>query len=295
MSKSKFFERQEKVICSIEISFNIRRKKKKRNFILKQKRKLKQNVLFLQYFAKLFNVIMTSLHVLDYMSSNILINRDNIRRIQNKKILEQMREIELNKQRIPSKEKSYYSPKSRTVEDLHLDYKKKQNKLKLLKKSVDLEQGLTFKPNIRSTTNSINVRTSFEERNSKVIEYRKRLNELGNSPQLYNIKKYTSSEIEENNKRIVERLYQRDLEKILSKNYRLNENQYTTEGVAQGNISNETHMNEKRLDNFNNTDELTFHMQNKNNENNQDYKFDENEDEGNFQEYENNVGNSEEN
>ena len=206
-----------------------------------------------------------------------------------------MREIELNKQRIQSKEKSNYSPKSRTVEDLHHDYKKKQNNLKLLKKSVDLEQGLTFKPNVKSTNNSINVTTSFEERNLKNLEYRKRLSELGNSPQLYNIKKHTPLEIEENNKRIVERLYQRDLEKILSKNFKLTENQNTTDGVAQGNNSDDLQVNEKRLDNFNNnTDELTFHMQNKNYENNQDYRFDENDDDGNYQEYDNDDGKSNE-
>lgn len=115
------------------------------------------------------------------------------------------------------REKSNYSTEMRKTEDLYFDYKKKEDKIRKLKQSLDIEQGITFKPNVKSSTNIV-VKSSFKERNNRVLEYKRLLNEIGNSTPQYNSKKYTSSEIVENNKRIVERLYERDIEKIRSKN-----------------------------------------------------------------------------
>src|SRR5690242_16875194 len=130
--------------------------------------------------------------------------RDNVRRLQNKKILEQMRDIELKRQSQLNKDKSNYSTEVRTTEDLYYDYKRKEGKLRDLKKSVDIEQGLTFKPDV-STNSNIKVKSSFDERNAKVLEYKRLLNEIGNYTPAHFNKKYTPNQIEENNKRVVER------------------------------------------------------------------------------------------
>ena len=163
---------------------------------------------------------------------NLIILRDNARRIQNKKILEKMRILEINKN-IKNREKSNYSTEVRTTDDLYFDFKKKEDKIKKLKKSVDFEQGLTFKPNV-NPSNHIIITSSFNERNERVLEYKKLLSELGNNP-ISKDKRYTSTEINENNKRVVERLYHRDLDKILSKNQRTVENKLVVDSKYSAN------------------------------------------------------------
>ena len=59
---------------------------------------------------------------------NLIILRDNARRIQNKKILEKMRILEINKN-IKNREKSNYSTEVRTTDDLYFDFKKKEDKI----------------------------------------------------------------------------------------------------------------------------------------------------------------------
>lgn len=161
-----------------------------------------------------------------------------------------------------NREKSNYSTEVRKTEDLYFDYKKKQDKLRKLKQSVDQEQGITFKPNVKSSSNIV-IKTSFKERNNKVLEYKKLLNELGNATPRYNNKKYTSSEIEENNKRIVERLYERDLVKIRSKNLRTNERlQFET----NENNSKQQLQELYRTNPLSETEHLTFQIKNSDNE-----------------------------
>ena len=173
--------------------------------------------------------------------------------------------IEINKQ-TQNKEKSNYSTEVRTTDDMYFDYKKKQDKLKILKKSFDLEQGLTFKPHVNSSSNII-VTSSFDERNAKNLEYKRLLNELGNNP-IFNNKRYTSTEIKKNNKRVVERLYQKDLDKVISKNLRTSENRIPTGSKYQNNYPNENN----HFHNHSPTNLLTFQqdLQKNNREDNDD-------------------------
>jgi hypothetical protein len=175
-----------------------------------------------------------------------------------------MRVIEI-KRKSKFKDRSNYSTEIRTTEDMYFDYKRKQEKLRRLKKSVDLEQGLTFKPNLNSSSHIV-VKTSFNERNARVLEYKKLLNELGNTTPRYNTKKYTSTEIEENNKRIIERLYEKDLEKIKSKNIKTCEKQLNSE-VKHHNYDLPFHEGNKNYNKSENeTDQITFQLKNSDNE-----------------------------
>jgi hypothetical protein len=169
-----------------------------------------------------------------------------------------MRMIELTG-KTHHREKSNYSTEIRKTDDLYFDFKKKQDKLRKLKKLIDIEQGITFKPNVKSSSNIV-VKSSFKERNFRVLEYKRLLNELGNSTPRYNSKKYTSSQIEENNKRIVERLYERDIEKIRSKNQRSNEKPPTYD--TNENYSNLPIQELCRTNPFtsNDTEHLTFQL-----------------------------------
>lgn len=126
-----------------------------------------------------------------------------------------MRFVELSNISRP-KDRSNYSTEVRTTEDLFMEHKRKKEKLKDLTHSIDKERGYTFKPNT-SIGKKIPVTSSFEERNARVIEYKRLLEELGKTPLNANQKKYSHAEIEENNRKIVDRLYNRDLEKLLAK------------------------------------------------------------------------------
>jgi hypothetical protein len=167
-----------------------------------------------------------------------------------------MRLLELTK-KIPLRDRSNYSTEVRTTEDLYLDHKKKNEKLHQLKRSVDNERGITFKPKVTASKN-IAVTSSFEERNSRVLEYKRLLHQLGSSPQSYSNKKYSQEEIIENNKRVVERLYHKDLEKVLSKKYGEMQEECSYNYV-QANPYGEA-KKVSRLMGHMNTDQLTFQI-----------------------------------
>lgn len=97
---------------------------------------------------------------------------------------------------------------------LYEDASKQQNKKLELTNNVFVEQGISFKPKINS---NYPVSGSFDERNQKLIELKGRLlekmiNENVSKPAL------SKEKIDQNNKRVVERLYKKEIEKIKKKN-----------------------------------------------------------------------------
>lgn len=115
---------------------------------------------------------------------------------------------------------------------MYIQYKKQQIANKNLKKKIENEQGITFKPNINVNSN-ISVNTSFYERNQlqlnkKIIAQNQYSNDNNNK------RKFSPEKIDEIISDIHVRLYRRGLEKQLNRS-KITENKY-----SKRNINNST-------------------------------------------------------
>ncbi len=107
------------------------------------------------------------------------------------------------------------------IEKLYLDHKKFKNNKGIMQKNFDDLDGLTFKPSIPNA-DKYEITNDFYQRNEILLHkknifsdwYQKILKENFDKKQ----KNYTPDQIEEIKKNIVDRLYKRDLEKIIEKN-----------------------------------------------------------------------------
>ena len=81
--------------------------------------------------------------------------------------------------------------------------------------NVYIEQGITFNPKVNDNK-KYNIQSNFEERNQKLIELKKQILYKMNET---NVKRTLSKEkIKENNQRVVQRLYNNEMEKLKRKN-----------------------------------------------------------------------------
>jgi hypothetical protein len=108
---------------------------------------------------------------------------------------------------------------SNYCDKLYEDATKMKNKKVNLSK--EMYKDITFKPKTNSDLNSIIVNSTFEERSNKLLqlksELQNRLKELENE-EMKNKKVPTKKEVETNNKNVVDRLYQKEIDKIREKN-----------------------------------------------------------------------------
>lgn len=121
--------------------------------------------------------------------------------------------------------KSHISVNDHTsiIRNLYEDHKKNQRKKHQLQKHFDEEQGITFQPKFISNNYKYPTKYNFDERNNKLLEDKKKVIDLFNQIQELNLssqkvtKKVSQGNLEEIKKGLVERLYDRELEKILRK------------------------------------------------------------------------------
>jgi len=94
---------------------------------------------------------------------------------------------------------------------LYDDANKQQNKKVELTSNVYVEEGITFNPKINDNKN-FNIQSNFNERNQKLIELKQQILSKMNEP--LNKRTMSREKIIENNQRVVQRLYNNEMEKL---------------------------------------------------------------------------------
>ena len=156
----------------------------------------------------------------------------------------------------------YYKNNSvdyKKIEELYNDYKKMKNKIIKKRNELDIEQGITFHPEIytnRKYYDKINddFNTREEDYLNKKIQniqnYQNYINEQNNS--LVNKKKYTKKEKEEITNNIINRLYKEGVEKYKNKRNSINVNEREYKDYCEKNSTlNENNYYNFQQDNFN--------------------------------------------
>lgn len=113
----------------------------------------------------------------------------------------------------------------KVIENLYNDYNERKIKNEKLQKSIDDEQGITFKPainhNIPKTARLV-VDSTFEERNLKLSESRKNLQkDLDDHITSKDLKNSTYVKEQKVSQELLERLYNQRLNKVKEKNSQL--------------------------------------------------------------------------
>ena len=145
------------------------------------------------------------------------------------------------------------------IEELYNDYKKMKNKIIKKRNELDIEQGITFHPEIytnRKYYDKINddFNTREEDYLNKKIQniqnYQNYINEQNNS--LVNKKKYTKKEKEEITNNIINRLYKEGVEKYKNKRNSIDINEREYKDFTEKNSTlNENNYYNFQQDNFN--------------------------------------------
>lgn len=147
--------------------------------------------------------------------AHLRLYEDHHRRKMKSKEKEQ-REIRRVKEKTNGERSGSVDPKR--IQELYNQHKKNQEKKQILQKSIDAEQGITFKP-LLYTVNSgekyvKRINPDFIERNKKLLEDKENFVEYSRlkfEENLQNEKfhkgRYTKDEVEQINKNIIERLY----------------------------------------------------------------------------------------
>jgi len=94
---------------------------------------------------------------------------------------------------------------------LYDDANKQQIKKVELTSNVYIEEGITFNPKINDNKN-FNIQSNFNERNQKLIELKQQILSKMNEP--LNKRTLSREKIIENNQRVVQRLYNNEIEKL---------------------------------------------------------------------------------
>ena len=126
------------------------------------------------------------------------------------------------------------------IEELYKDYKKVKKKIMQKQNDIDIEQGLTFKPELYTNEKYYDrINPNFHERErefmnekQKFLENCIQMNEDHLNKQKWGHGKYTNKEKEEITNNIIERLYRRGLEKYTErKGKKMNEKEQNEEKV----------------------------------------------------------------
>ena len=168
--------------------------------------------------------------------------------------------------------KRRFNPKK--IEDLYYDYKRQRLKSRELRKEVEKQEGVTFKPQLfeNHISELYAPKQNFYERNDKLLEDKKIKTEILKSQQYsynQNQRKYDKNEQEEINRNIYERLYKPGMEKMLIKGD-MQKNKFTKKYYRQEEENEEEMMNNMNMNmNMQQDNDMNMHqdMQDNNNMN----------------------------
>lgn len=127
-------------------------------------------------------------------------------------------------------------PDPERLEQMYIQYKKQQIANKNLKKKIENEQGITFKPNI-NVNNNISVNTSFYERNQLQLNKKAFIQNIAKNENNSNKKKVSPEKLDEIVNDIHIRLYRPGLEKQLNRS-RIEENKYSKRNRENSSLRN---------------------------------------------------------